>query len=206
MRELYFILGFLFFSGTTALAQSQGVIISEKKMGKRINLYAENVTEDTLKVFLLVKAEGYRRSASRPILKYIAPNTKVPMTTLIEKEGMTSKYTYNLIVNKGNKDFAIHVSPNAIDIKNIVNNRIVVFETPDCEKCSVLKAMLDKEQVAYQVYNVYKDKLLYEKFRSYIKATLPEEAEVTFPVIWNRNQTLLGYNDLEILLSKLKLN
>lgn len=59
-------------------AQQEQVLISEKKTGKRLVLMAENTTADTLNVFLMVFAEGYRRSADKPILKDIPLFQKCP--------------------------------------------------------------------------------------------------------------------------------
>lgn len=57
-------------------SQQEKVIISENKKGKRIVLMAENKTTDALNVFLMVFAEGYRRSADKPILKDLPPLSK----------------------------------------------------------------------------------------------------------------------------------
>jgi len=204
MRELYFIIGFFLFSGTSVFGQGLDVLISEEKTGKRIELYAENTTKDTLNVFLLVKAEGYRRSASKPILKDIAPGAKVAMTTLIEIEGVPSHYTYDLIANKGRTDLNVTVSQDIRNIESVINNRIVVFEIPGCEKCDALKTRLEEARITHRAFNIHKDKILYKQFMSFIERSLTTETKIEFPVIWNRDHTLFGYNDLETILSKLK--
>ncbi|NNM09630.1 MAG: hypothetical protein HKO61_10680, partial [Flavobacteriaceae bacterium] len=55
------------------MSQGLKVLIKEQKSGKRLVLVAENKTQDTLNVFLMVNAEGYRRSASKPVIKNIPP-------------------------------------------------------------------------------------------------------------------------------------
>ena len=69
LRKILFT--FLAFSSFQMYCQELKVLISEKKSGKRIVLFAENRTTDTLNVFFMVNAEGYRKSASKPVIKDI---------------------------------------------------------------------------------------------------------------------------------------
>jgi len=91
---------FLLFFSVTIYSQDRRVILSEKKTNKRIILFAENTTKDTLNIFFIVTSEGYRKSASKPIIKNILPESKIALITLIELDNKPSSYTYELIINE----------------------------------------------------------------------------------------------------------
>ncbi|HPF11628.1 MAG TPA: glutaredoxin [Flavobacteriaceae bacterium] len=179
-------------------AQQEQVLISEKKTGKRLVLMAENTTADTLNVFLMVFAEGYRRSADKPILKDIPPFSKVPMTTLIELSGIPSSYTYDLIVNE-NRDNSVSVTyeKQVVDIENVLKGKIVIFSISNCEKCEVLVALLESERVNFRNFNLDEDPSLYRQFMNFINNELKENTQIRFPVIWNKTYTIFGYDELE---------
>lgn len=186
-------------------SQQEKVIISENKKGKRIVLMAENKTTDALNVFLMVFAEGYRRSADKPILKDLPPLSKVPMTTLIELHETSSSYTYDLIVNE-TRDNTIVIEPekDVVDIENVVKGKIVLFSINDCEKCEVLSALLDAQRINHQAFNINNDPKLYRQFMNFINKELVEETKVRFPVIWNKSYTIFGYDDLSSIIEELK--
>ena len=152
---------------------------------------AENTTADTFERILMVFAEGYRRSADKPILKDI-PFSKVPMTTLIELFRYSSSYTYDLIVNE-NRDNSVSVTyeKQVVDIENVLKGKIVIFSISNCEKCEKLVALLESERVNFRNFNLDEDPSLYRQFMNFINNELKENTQIRFPVIWNKTYTIL---------------
>ncbi len=184
-------------------SQDLKVLISEKKSGKRLVLFAENKTKDTVQVFLMVNAEGYRKSASKPVIKKIAPNKKVPMITLIELKDVPSQYTYDLIINEGETDIAISYEKQAKDIEKNILGKLVMFSTTDCEKCSLLSTLLTRDRINHRVFNITENPVIYRQFMAFIERQLTEETKIRFPVIWNKDRVIFGYDDLEVILKEL---
>ena len=185
--------------------QDTRVVISEKKTGKRVVLFAENTTKDTLNVYFMVHAEGYRRSGSRPILKNIPPETKTAMITLIELANVPSSYTYEVIVNKGAHPVALEYENEAPDIASVLDGKLVVFTLPNCEKCQALTAVLIGKRTPHRAFNINEDPVLYRQFMSFIKDSLTTETRIRFPVVWNKDRVIFGYEDLGILLQELQI-
>jgi glutaredoxin len=181
-------------------AQGEKILISEKKRGKRVVLQAENVTSDTLNVFFMVKSDGYRRSADKPMLKDIPPHSKIKMMTLIELSNVESTYTYELIVNdKDGVKEADYVNK-IIDIENVFKGKLVIFTLRNCEKCKMLLSQLSLKHIPYQSYDIAKEPLRYRQFMKYVEDELTGTTRITFPVIWNKDHPIFGYDDLSNLL------
>ena len=193
------------FVTSVTMAQEDKVDIFEKKSGKRTVLMAENKTADTLSVFLMVHAEGYRRSADKPILKNLAPHSKTPMTTLIALDNVPSSYTYDLIVNEDlNNDIHVSQEKEVVDIENAIKGKLVIFRMTVCEKCDALISLLQSKRIQHRVFNIENDGALYAQFMSFIDKELTSETRIRFPVIWNKNHTIFGYDEVENLLKKLE--
>ncbi|MBX2828910.1 MAG: hypothetical protein KTR22_12160 [Flavobacteriaceae bacterium] len=191
--------------GSTMTAQNEKVVISEKKAGKRLVLMAENKTADTLNVFLMVHAEGYRRSADKPVLKDLPPFSKSPMITLIELTHVPSQYTYDLIVNEGlDNDVSITHEKQVVDIENGIKGKLVIFRLTNCDKCDALEEHLMNQRIQHRVFDIAKDGALYAQFMAFIDKELTSETRIRFPVIWNKTHTIFGFDDLEIVSTKLK--
>ena len=185
-------------------AQGEKILITEKKKGKRVILRAENVTSDTLNVFFMVNSDGYRRSADKPILKDIPPQSNVKLMTLIELTNVESSYTYELIVNDKKGPKKTDYNNKIIDVENVFKGKLVIFTLRNCEKCKTLLSQLSLNQTAYQSYDIGKEPLRYRQFMKYIEDDLTGTTRITFPVIWNKDHTIFGYDDLETILNKLK--
>jgi len=183
-------------------AQSEKVIISESKKGKRVVLHAENTTADTLNIFLMVQSEGYRRSADKPVLKDIPPHSKIPMITLIELRDVASSYTYDLIVNETENEIAFEYENEIVDIENVVKGKVVIFAMVGCEKCAQLASKLTEQRIAYRMFNIAEDPKLYRQFMKFVEKELTSETRIQFPVIWNRDHTIFGYEDLNGLIEQ----
>jgi len=198
------IFSILLLLSSQVFSQDMKVLITEEKKGKRIVLFAENKTPDTLNVFLLVNSEGYRKSASKPVLKDIPPNTKVPMITLIELNSETKRYTYDLIVNEERKDISYTKEKQAKDIHKVITGRLVIFSLPNCEKCDLISEKLTDERIQHRVFDIKKNPVIYRQFMAFIERDLTKEMHIKFPVIWNKDHVIFGFEDLEEIVEELK--
>ena len=198
-----FIIIFIYLCSCQLFAQGEQVIISEKKTGKRIVLRAENKTADTLNVFLMIQSEGYRRSANKPVLKNIPPNSIVPMITLIELANVPSSYSYELIVNDTKKSVELDYGKEVVDIQNAIKGKIVIFTLSNCQKCTLLSTALVNSRTTHLSFDIAKDPVLYRQFMKFIENELTEQTRIQFPVIWNKDYTIFGYDDLETLIAEL---
>jgi hypothetical protein len=195
---------FIALSSFGAHAQQEKVVISEKKQGKRLILMAKNNTQDSLNIFLMVTSKGYRRSASKPVLKDIAPGAKIPMITLIELTKQESTYSYELIINDEEKRADLGFEKETIDIRNVLENKLVIFTLGNCEKCTVLAIELNDRRTQFKMFNIQDDAILYKQFMSFINDELTNEVKIRFPVIWNKDHTLFGYDELEAVINQLE--
>ncbi len=195
LRNLLFLL--LVIPSGNLMAQGLKVLIKEQKRGKRLVLIAENKTQDTLNVFLMVNAEGYRRSASKPIIKNIPPLAEVPMITLIELYGVESQYTFDLVVNEKTSPLSFSFDEPERDIERVMNGKLVLFSAEGCGKCNLLSEKLDARGVQHRVFNIHEDAVLYGQFMSFIERKLTSETKIRFPVVWNRDDVIFGYDSLE---------
>ena len=203
MQSKIILLSILLFS-STLYSQDSRVTLSEKKTGKRTVLVAENTTKDTLNVFLMVISEGYRRSADRPIIENIPPLTKVPMITLIELASEPSSYTYEFIINDQERDLNFTLENKEKDIENVIRGRLVLFTMSGCEKCELLSSELKNKDLAHRVFSINDDPLLYKQFMAFVNDDLTKDTRIKFPVIWNKDHTIFGYNTIEDILKELQ--
>ncbi|MGV6828163.1 MAG: hypothetical protein ACWA45_02050 [Flavobacteriales bacterium] len=191
------------FSQSLNPIDNEKIHISEKKTGKRVVIFAENTTLDTLNVFLMVTSKGYRRSASKPVIKDILPLSKVPMITLIELVDEPSSYTYKLIVNDEPLDLHIQYEKNIEDIENLINGKLVLFIEEECDKCSLLETMLTSQRTNFQSFDIHKDKRMYQQFMKFISKRFPQKTSIRLPLIWNKSEVFFGYDNLETILKVL---
>jgi glutaredoxin len=200
--KLLFLL--LFFICNLTYSQGLKVLIKEQKKGKRLQLIAENKTKDTLNVFLMVNAQGYRRSASKPVIKNIPPLSDTPMITLIEIDGVESFYTFDLVVNEKESKLSFSYDEPERDIERVMMGKLIIFTADGCSKCELLSQKLDENRLQHRVFDIQKDPVLYGQFMSFIERKLTTETKIRFPVIWNRDDVIFGYDDLEKMVERLK--
>lgn len=185
-------------------AQDSRIEISEKKQGKRLVFMAKNVSQDTLNVFFMVRSEGYRRSADRPTIKFINPGESIPLITLIELTDVPSSYEYTLVVNDDDYTLDLTNKKTTIDIEKQITNRVVLFTEETCEKCQLLHTELNVNRIDHQVFDIGKDPELYQQFVTFIEKKYPEIQAMRLPVIWNKDELLFGWNELEEIIAKLR--
>lgn len=194
----------LFFICNLTYSQGLKVLIKEQKKGKRLLLIAENKTKDTLNVFLMVNAQGYRRSASKPVIKNIPPLSDTPMITLIEIDGVESFYTFDLVVNEKESKLSFSYDEPERDIERVMMGKLIIFTADGCSKCETLSQKLDENRLQHRIFDIQKDPVLYGQFMSFIERKLTTETKIRFPVIWNRDDVIFGYDDLEKMVERLK--
>lgn len=186
-------------------AQTDRIIISEEKKGRRVVLFAENTTDEALNIFILVDAKGYRRSADKPILMDVPAKRKLPVTTLIELNPAEASYTYDLIINDQlDNTKEISFKNSVKDIERVINNKLVFFSKNDCEKCVALDNALKDKRFVFRNFNIDEDPVLYKQFIAFIQNRYSEKSEIKLPVIWNKDAVIFGYDELENLIPKLK--
>jgi glutaredoxin len=186
-------------------SQQDRIIISEVKKGKRIVLFAENTTDKTLNIFILVNANGYRRSADKPILIDIPSRKRIPLTTLIELNEPNASYTYELIINDElDTTKEISYQKAASGIERVIKNKLVLFSKLDCDRCKQLDEKLNYRRISYRNFNIDEDPILYKQFMTFIQSSLTEKTQIRFPVIWNKDEAIFGYDNLDDVLSRLK--
>ncbi len=192
-----------FIISASAYSQKGKVIISEKKQGKRVVLMAENKTKDTLNVFFMVTSEGYRRSATKPVIKDIPPLSIVSMITLIELSNVPSSYSYELIVNNQKNNLNASFEKQAVNISEAFNGKLVLFVKNNCQKCADLESELKNKGVSYQSFDLNQDTVLYRQFMAFISKELTAETRIRFPLIWNKDHTIFGYDNIEEVIKNL---
>ncbi|MDT0555109.1 glutaredoxin domain-containing protein [Patiriisocius hiemis] len=202
-QQLKFIVLLLIIIPFKGFAQEEEVFIVEKKQGKRIVLSAKNTTNDSINIFLLVHAEGFRRSSSAPIIKNTPPNSTTYMTTLIEIEDTPSSYRYDLYLNAEKEPLVIDSEKKINDISSIIKDRIVLFVTKDCDKCIVLENLLKNNRVTFKAFDIYQDEALYKQFKKFVQKDPTQTITFKLPLIWNKSYAVYGYDNLESILEEL---
>lgn len=198
------IITFLLLFLTLSYGQNTAVLISEVKKGKRTQLFAENTSADTLNVFLMVDPTGYRRRAVEPVVKNIPPGRKLPMITLIELADEPSSYTYEMVVNRKAKAIDAVSQVEAPDIEKLLRNKLVVFTKQNCEACDRLMGSLKDQRIGHTAFGIEENSVIYRQFMQHISGQLTVETKIRFPIVWNRDQVLFGYENIAELLKLLK--
>lgn len=189
----------------TAICQDERVLISEKKSGKRIILSAENTTNATLNVFFMVISEGFRRSASKPMIKDLPPKSKTHMITLIELEENPT-YTYELIINDQASPISISYENQTKDLRRIIDGKLVFFSEPGCEKCTLLENALRQRRIEHRNVNLKEDPKTKEQYLELLQNMHPDVQIQKLPTIWNRDHFIFGYVDLDEILKELNVD
>lgn len=172
-----------------AKAQSPQPLVEliEDKQEKRWNLYAQNNTDEEQEAFLIIKGEGFRRSADRPVIKKVPPKEKVLMITLIPLKGVTPTYTkiftfetnlQSIEKRKGEeREEYVHIRP-------LKDNELTIFLEEDCEKCTMLVNFLNKNHIKYRRLDVRKNGKVRDFMWKHTKDKIPHSDVVTLPVVF----------------------
>lgn len=187
-------------------SQVEKVVISEKKQGKRLTLMAENKTPDSLNVFLMVKSEGYRRSADRPVLTTLPPQSKTPLIVLIELTNVPSSYSYDLIVNDEENKVSMAYNPQIPELEKNIEDKLVLFVKDDCAKCANLIAALLKKRIQHSVIDVNRDEAVNAQFVAFLRRHGGNNLRFPLPTVWNKGKITFGYDNLDVLVNYIEEN
>jgi len=94
----------------------------------------------------------------------------------------------------------------AVNISEAFTGKLVLFTKSNCQKCVALETELKNKEIAYKSFDLNQDTVLYRQFMSFISKELTADTRIQFPIIWNKNHTLFGYNNLQQTILELILN
>ena len=158
----------------------------EDKQPKRWLLYAQNNTDEEQEAFLIVQGEGFRRSADRPVIKKLPPNSKVLMITLIPLRGVEPTYTKIFTYENELQDISSRKGENReefVNIRPLKNDELTVFTEPDCEKCKLLTDFLNTNHYKYRVLDVSTNNKVNDFMFDHLKTSNYKGGIIDLPVI-----------------------
>ena len=191
MNRLQLLLFIALVSGFQFLAKAQQnntppVELIEDKQPKRWLLYAQNNTDEEQEAFLIVQGEGFRRSADRPVIKKLPPNSKVLMITLIPLRGVEPTYTKIFTYENELQDISSRKGENReefVNIRPLKNDELTVFTEPDCEKCKLLTDFLNTNHYKYRVLDVSTNNKVNDFMFDHLKTSNYKGGIIDLPVI-----------------------
>ena len=133
-------------------AQQRPVRIIEKDIPNRIALYAVNENEHDLDVKLTVSGTNFRQSRAKPRFVRVPGASKVHMKTLVLYRDKTPSYTFQIEVNDSLSSRALKKEYEKIKIKP--HKLVVIYLTPNCEKCDSLLADTKKGVYIFDTLNL----------------------------------------------------
>ncbi|MGV6831357.1 MAG: hypothetical protein ACWA5P_07340 [bacterium] len=126
------------------------------EQGKRILLKAVNKGDQAYSVFLMVKTDDFRKSASRPVLKTISPNSEELLITLIKLNDNTdSTYETDFIVNEIPSGLSVDKTHDSFDRKldkAIDEENTILVRSKECSSCDKVESYLIRKKVSFKVY------------------------------------------------------
>lgn len=169
-----------------AQIEHEFVKLTEEKKGKRVTLYATNTNSISYDVFLKVDTKDYRRSSNRPIIRNIAPNSKIKLMTLIKLANTEGNYQSLFVVNE--VAFALEIDKNteALDFKldrEIDNKKVVLFTKTNCIICPDTKKILENNKISFTEYNIDKDSSNYLRVIKEFKVDKTNRFKNEIPVL-----------------------
>ncbi|MFC4632376.1 hypothetical protein ACFO3O_00540 [Dokdonia ponticola] len=180
--------------------QTPAVELIEDKQPKRWTLYAQNNTDVEQEAFLMVKGEGFRRSADRPIIKKIPPHSKVVMIILIPLKGATPTYTkvftfeeqlQTIKKRKGaDQKERVHLLP-------VNPDQFTLFVEDDCEKCTYLTKYLDRERIKHRALDIKKNNAVFDLMWSHLKDSVSGYEVIKLPVIMHKETMYFDIINME---------
>jgi thiol-disulfide isomerase/thioredoxin len=179
---------FTLFCGAAAFSQieAKAVELIEEKKPKRWNLYAQNNTDVEHEAFLIVQGEGFRRSADRPVIKKVPPNSKVLMITLIPIKGATPTYTKIFTFEEQLQTISKRKGSNRteyVNIRPLRTNEFTVFIASECPKCDILINHLNSNHIKHRVLTLETHNKVQEFMFEKIQDLTPENTFLALPAI-----------------------
>lgn len=199
MKLITLLFSLLFISTTAIYAQNKHefVKLEEVKKGKRLDLYANNTGSIAYDVFLKVDTDNYRRSSGRPIIRTIPPNTRLKLITLVLLKDKPENYDSIFIVNEVAYAIDITKDHNQLDFKiddQLKQKKVTIYTKDDCLICPKAKALLTKNKIAFNEYNIDKDTTNYNRIIKDFRAIKPNSDFNRIPILKVENQI---FNNIE---------
>lgn len=191
MNRLQLLLFIALVSGFQFFAKAQQkntppVELIEDKQPKRWLLYAQNNTDEEQEAFLIVQGEGFRRSADRPVIKKLPPNSKVLMITLIPLKGVEPTYTKIFTYENELQDISTRKGADReefVNIRPLKDDELTVFTEPDCEKCKLLTDFLNKNHYKYRVLDVSTNNKVNDFMFDHLKNSSYKGGIIDLPIV-----------------------
>lgn len=151
----------LFFALFSSFAQNKvpQITIKEKKIGKRVELYASNMTNKSYNATLNVHTQDFKRANTAPIVKTVPPHSAIRMTAMTQLADTPGIYSYDLMI--GEIGYEIALKNNKTYNKKInaalKHKSITLYTKPNCELCNDTKRFLKRNRVIFKERSVVKD-------------------------------------------------
>lgn len=181
-------------------AQTPAVELIEDKQPKRWTLYAQNNTDIEQEAFLMVKGEGFRRSADRPIIKKVPPNSKVVMIILIPLKGATPSYTKVFTFEEQLQTIKKRKGEGQKERVNLlpVNpEQLTVFIENDCEKCTHLINYLRNKRIKHRPLNIKKNSAVFDMMWKHLKDSVSGGELIKLPVLMHKEKMYFDIISME---------
>ncbi len=191
------ILALLLTTSVFSQNEHEYVKLKEEKKGKRLSLYAENTDTISYDIFLKVETKDYRRSSNRPILRTVAPKSKIKLMTLIQLANTQGKYNSVFIVNEVAYALEIDKDFEALNVKldkAIKDKKVTLYTKDDCLICPDAKQILTNNKIAYTEYNIDKDSINYLKIVKEFQKNKSNGNKNRIPLLKIENKI---YNNIE---------
>ncbi|WP_299678617.1 hypothetical protein [uncultured Dokdonia sp.] len=192
---LFFLIYPLYFT-----AQTPAVELIEDKQAKRWTLYAQNNTDIEQEAFLMVKGEGFRRSADRPIIKKIPPHSKVVMIILIPLKGATPTYTKIFTFEEQLQTIKKRKGEGQAERVNLLPvdpEQLTVFIENDCEKCSYLTDYLRNQRIKHRALDIKKNNAVFNLMWKHLKDSVSGRELIKMPVLMHQEKMYFDIIDME---------
>ncbi len=150
-----------FFIILNSFAQNKqsNITIKEKKIGKRVELYALNMTDQSYNATLNIHTQDYKRGDEAPITKIIPPHGAIKMIAMTQLVDTPGIYSYDLIVAEIGYEIALKGTKKYNKKINtaLKNKSITIYTKPNCNLCSDTKQFLKRNRVLFKERSVIKD-------------------------------------------------
>ena len=183
------------------------VKLKEVKKGKRVSLYAENTDSISYDVFLKVETKDFRRSSNRPIIRTIAPKTKVKLLTLIQLANTKGKYNSMFVVNEVAYALEVDKDRDGLNFKldkAIKDKKVVLYTKDDCFICPDAKRILENNKISFTEYNIDKDSTNYIKIIKEFQNDRDNRRKNRIPMLKVENQVFNNIKTLDDFVSALR--
>lgn len=136
------------------------VTIKEKKIGKRVELYAVNMKDKSYKVTLNIHTQDFNRPLkAAPVTKRIPPHSAIKMVAMTQLADTPGIYSYDLVVGEMGYEIALKGDKKFNRKLNtaLKNKNITIYTKPNCNLCRDTKQFLKRNRVLFKERSIIKD-------------------------------------------------